>query len=66
MEESEAGSRYAGRVGDIAAFITPEAGQNNKDLNRDGDATDRVLQFYDHGSGNVTNVKQAAAELGAR
>ena len=34
-------------VGNIVAFLTPEAAQGNQDLNGDGDATDRVLQVYD-------------------
>jgi Tol biopolymer transport system component len=34
-------------AGDIVAFTTPEAAQGNRDLNGDGDTTDRVLQVYD-------------------
>jgi len=34
-------------VGGIVAFLTPEAAQGGRDLNGDGDATDRVLQVYD-------------------
>src|SRR5439155_727782 len=34
-------------AGSVVTFITPEAAQGHQDLNRDGDATDRVLQVYD-------------------
>ena len=49
--------------GDVAAFLTPEAAQDAKDLNRDDDAVDRVVQFYDNAEQKVVNVRQAAEEL---
>ena len=49
--------------GNAAVFLTPEAAQDNKDLNRDSDANDRVLQLYDNAAGKLINVKQAAEEF---
>lgn len=44
----------------LVAFRTNEARQGGTDLNGDGDATDDVLQVYDHATGSVLNSGQAA------
>jgi Tol biopolymer transport system component len=50
-------------VGAVAAFITPEAAQKQKDLDGDGDALDRVVQVYDAAAGKVRSSGRAAEEL---
>jgi hypothetical protein len=44
--------------GTLVAFLTPEAAQG-RDLNGDGDTTDRVLQLYRADTGALVNVGQA-------
>src|SRR5262249_21373918 len=48
--------------GTVVAFLTPEAAQG-RDLNGDGDTSDRVLQLYRADTGALINVGQAAEEF---
>lgn len=48
--------------GTVVAFLTPEAAQG-KDLDGDGDTTDRVLQLHRADTGTLINVGQAAEEF---
>ncbi len=52
-----------GVTGTTVVFITPEAGEDDTDLNNDLDADDRVIRSYDHGTGAVTEIGQAAEEF---
>ena len=46
--------------GNLVAFITvSESGQENTDLNGDGDTEDNVLHIYDHSTGITTNLEIA-------
>jgi len=49
--------------GDRLAFITPEADQDETDLNGDNDEIDRVAQVYDVSGASLVNLGQAAEEL---
>jgi len=51
-------------VGDVVAFLTPEAAQNDTPLNGDGDSDDRVLQLWDDAnSPHLIPTGQAAEEF---
>jgi len=50
-------------AGSRAAFLSPEHGQGDTDLNGDGDADDRVAHVYDADAAALHNVGRAGEEL---